>query len=635
MCGIAGILEPKATGDLGRVARMMADRLVHRGPDGGDVWADNEAGVALGHRRLAIIDLSAAGHQPMISSCGRMVLSYNGEIYNAPELRAELVARGRVFRGHSDTEVIVEGAAEWGLKALLPRLTGMFAFALWNREARRLTLVRDRFGIKPLYWSNEGGRFLFGSELKALTAHPEFDREIDRNAVAAYLRFCYVPAPQSIYRAARKLEAGHLLEISPGGSPQVRPWWRLADVVRAARAAPFAGDESEAVAALDELLRDAVRRRMVADVPLGAFLSGGVDSSTVTALMQAQSDRPVKTFTIGFQQSGYDEARHAKAVAAHLGTEHRGLVLTPEEAREVIPKLPEMYDEPFADSSQIPTFLVSRMTREHVTVALSGDGGDEIFAGYSRYIEAAGRLRRIWALPGPLRHAMARGLDAVPARWWSRLAPSLPQAGEKAHKLAGSISAGPESFYRHVVSTWAAPEDAVPGARETWGSAWDEAEALCPDPVERMQYLDAMTYMTDDILTKVDRASMAVSLEARVPLMDHRVAEFAWSLPMGMKLAGGQGKHLLRQVLYNYVPRRMIERPKQGFAVPLGDWLRAPLKDWAGDLLSDASLRQSDLVSPRAVQTLWSEHQNHTKDHSARLWAVIGLQAFLEQAPPG
>ncbi|MFQ5565060.1 MAG: asparagine synthase (glutamine-hydrolyzing) [Paracoccaceae bacterium] len=629
MCGIAGILDPKATGDPGAIARKMAARLVHRGPDGEDVWTDPEVGVALGHRRLAIIDLSAAGHQPMVSSCGRMVLSYNGEIYNAPELRAELVARGRVFWGHSDTEVIVEGAAEWGLAALLPRLIGMFVFALWDRERRRLTLVRDRFGIKPLYWSHEGGRLLFGSELKALTADPGFDRAIDRNAVAAYLRFCYVPAPQSIYRAARKLEAGHLLEISPGGAPEVRAWWRLADLVRAVRAAPFSGSEAEATVALDDLLRDAVRRRMVADVPLGAFLSGGVDSSTVTALMQAQSELPVKTFTIGFDLPGYDEARHAGTVAAHLGTDHHELILTPEEAMAVIPKLPEIYDEPFADSSQIPTYLVSRMTRDHVTVALSGDGGDEIFAGYNRYIEAAGRLRRIWALPGPLRRAVARGLDAVPARWWPRLAPSLPQAGAKARKLAGAIAAGEQDFYTGVVSAWAAPEQVVSGARENWASVWDEAGALCPDPVERMLYLDAMTYMADDILTKVDRASMAVSLEARVPLMDHRVAEFAWSLPMRMKLAGGQGKHLLRQVLYRYVPSRMIERPKQGFAMPVGDWLRGPLRDWAGDLLSDAALGQRDLIRPRAVEALWREHQSGHHDHSARLWAVINLQAFL------
>ncbi len=627
MCGIAGILEPEATGDLSGIARKMTDRLIHRGPDGEDVWADNDAGVALGHRRLAIIDLSAAGHQPMISSCGRMVISYNGEIYNAPELRAELVAKGRVFRGRSDTEVIVEGAAEWGLEALLPRLIGMFAFALWDRRNRRLTLVRDRFGIKPLYWSYDRGRFLFGSELKAITAHPEFDREIDRNAVAAYLRFCYVPSPQSIYRAARKLEAGHILEISPGGAPELKAWWRLSDIIREARATPFAGSEEEAAEALEDLLLDAVRRRMVADVPLGAFLSGGVDSSTVTALMQAQSDRPVKTFTIGFDQPGYDEAKHAKAVAAHLGTDHRELILTPDEAMAVIPKLPDMYDEPFADSSQIPTYLVSRMTREHVSVALSGDGGDELFAGYNRYIEAAGRLRPIWALPGLARRVIAKGIDAVPTRLWPRLIPFLPQAGEKMEKLAGAIVAGHEDFYKRVVSTWHDPEDVISGGQETWGSAWDEAETLCPDPVERMQYLDAMTYMTDDILAKVDRASMAVSLEVRVPLLDHRVAAFAWSLPMQTKLAGVQGKRVLRRVLHRYVPRRMIERPKQGFGVPIGEWLRSPLRDWAGDLLSSASLRQRGLICPQTVETLWSEHQSRRKDHSARLWAVITLQA--------
>jgi asparagine synthase (glutamine-hydrolysing) len=503
----------------------------------------------------------------------------------------------------------------------------MFAFALWDRRDRRLTLVRDRFGIKPLYWSHDKGRFLFGSELKAITAHPAFDRETDRNAVAAYLRFSYVPSPQTIYRAARKLEAGHMLEISPGGAPDIKPWWRLCDTIREARAARFTGNEQEAVEALEDLLRDCVRRRMVADVPLGAFLSGGVDSSTVTALMQAQSDRPVKTFTIGFDQPGYDEAKHAKAVAAHLGTDHHELILTAGEAMAVIPKLPEIYDEPFADRSQIPTYLVSSMTRQHVTVALSGDGGDELFAGYNRYIQAAGRLRTIWALPGLVRRAIAKGIDAVPPRLWPRLMPSLPQAGEKMEKLSGAIVAGNAGFYKHVVSTWRNPEDIVSGAREAWASAWDEAEALCPDPVERMQYLDAMTYMTDDILTKVDRASMAVSLEARVPLMDHRVAEFAWSLPMRMKLAEGQGKHVLRRVLYKHVPRGMIERPKQGFMVPLGDWLRSPLRDWAGDLLSGATLRQRGLICPQAVETLWSEHQSGKKDHTAQLWAAINLQA--------
>ncbi|HUS54353.1 MAG TPA: asparagine synthase (glutamine-hydrolyzing) [Thermohalobaculum sp.] len=627
MCGIAGILESKATGDLGDTARKMTDRLAHRGPDGGDVWTDDSAGIALGHRRLAIVDLSEAGHQPMISSCGRLVLSYNGEIYNAPELRAELEAKGRVFRGRSDTEVIVEGAAEWGLEALLPRLIGMFALAFWDRRDRRLTLARDRFGIKPLYWSNDRGRFLFGSELKALTANPSFDREIDRNAVAAYLRFSYVPSPQSIYRAARKLEAGHILDVLAGQPPSIKAWWRLSDIVREAQASPFTGSDADAVEALEALLLDSVGRRMVADVPLGAFLSGGVDSSTIVAMMQAQSTRPVKTFTIGFDQPGYNEAAHAKAVASHLGTDHHELILTADEAMAVIPKLPEMYDEPFADNSQIPTYLVSRMARQHVTVALSGDGGDELFAGYNRHIQAAGRLRAVWALPRPLRRTIATGINAVPTQLWPRLMPSLPQANDKMAKLSGAISAGPDGFYKRVVSTWQDPETLVSGAHESWASAWGEAEALCPDPVERMQYLDALTYMTDDILTKVDRASMAVSLEARVPLMDHRVAAFAWSLPMRMKLAGGQGKHLLRQVLYRHVPRKMIERPKQGFSVPIGDWLHGPLRDWAEDFLSPAAIGQRGLIDPQTVETLWAEHKSGQRDHSARLWAVINLQA--------
>lgn len=634
MCGIAGILEQSAPAGLGAVARDMTGTMVHRGPDGGDVWADVGAGVALGHRRLAIVDLSEAGHQPMISSCGRLVVSYNGEIYNAPELRAELVAKGRAFRGRSDTEVIVEGAAEWGLATLLPRLIGMFAVAVWDRRDRRLTLARDRFGIKPLYWSDAGGRFLFGSELKALTAHPGFDREIDRDAVAAYLRFCYVPAPQSIYRTARKLEAGHVLEVSPGAAPRVAPWWRLSDTVRAARAAPFAGSAKEAGAALEELLRDCVGRRMVADVPLGALLSGGIDSSTVAALMQALSDRPVQTFTIGFDQPGYDEAVHARAVAQHLGTDHHQLILTAEDAMGVIPKLPEIYDEPFADPSQIPTYLVSRMARQQVTVALSGDGGDELFAGYNRYIAAAGRLGRVWAFPGLVRRIIANGIDAVPARLWPRLMPSLPQADDKMAKLSGAVRGGRDGFYRQVVSTWRDPEKAVSGAGEIWGSAWEEAEALCPDPVERMQYLDAMTYMADDILTKVDRASMAVSLEARVPLLDHRAAAFAWSLPMGMKLAGGQGKQVLRQVLYRHVPRELIERPKQGFSVPIGDWLRGPLREWAGDLLDASAIKRRGLVCPEAVETLWAAHLDGTRDHSSRLWAVINLQATLGRPRP-
>ena len=635
MCGIAGILDPAGGTALPDRAAAMARRLHHRGPDGSDVWTDPEAGIALGHRRLAIIDLSPAGPQPMISSCGRMVLSYNGEIYNAAELRTELEAGGRVFRGHSDSEVIVEGAAEWGLAALLPRLIGMFALALWDRRERRLSLVRDRFGIKPLYWSYDGACLRFGSELKALTAEPGFDRTIDRDALASYLRFCYVPSPQSIYRAARKLPAGHVLEISPAGAPRIDAWWRLADLVRSARAAPFTGSKGEATEALEELLKDAVKRRMYADVPLGVFLSGGVDSATVTALMQAQSDRPVQSFTVGFSETGYDEAAHAAQVAAHLGTDHTEEILTPDAARAVIPDMPAIFDEPFADSSQIPTLLVSQITRRQVTVALSGDGGDEIFGGYNRHIEADGRLKRLWSLPGPLRRSMATGAEWVPPAWWRRLLPGLPQPDEKAAKLAQALRAGPECFYRTVVSTWPDPAKLTLAGDEDWHEAWGEAETLCPDPVERMQYLDAMTYMSEDILAKVDRTSMAVSLEVRVPLMDHRVAAFAWSLPMHLKTAGGQGKRILRRVLYRHVPRNLIERPKQGFQMPIGHWLRDPLRSWAEDLLSEAEIKAHGLVRSGPVRAIWDEHLSGRRDHAARLWTVLNLQAFAQNlAPP-
>ena len=630
MCGITGILQP-AGSNLAQRAGAMTRTLVHRGPDGGDVWVDPDAGIALGHRRLAIIDLSPAGHQPMTSSCGRMVLSYNGEIYNAAELRAELEAKGRHFRGHSDTEVIVEGAAEWGLEVLLPHLIGMFALALWDREARRLTLVRDRFGIKPLYWSHQDTCLRFGSELKALTAEPDFDRTIDRNAATAYLRFGYVPAPRSIYRAAHKLAPGHLLEITAGGQPVTRPWWRLADLVREARVMPFTGSAPEAAEHLEALLGDAVRRRMYADVPLGVFLSGGIDSSAVTALMQSAGTDPVKSFTIGFDVPGFDEATHAQAVAAHLGTDHQTQILTPQTALDLVPELTGMQDEPFADPSLIPTWLVSRMTRRDVTVALSGDGGDEIFTGYNRYVEAAGRLGRLWSLPGLARRAMAGALDAVPDGWWPHLT-RVPLASDKATKLARALRHGPREFYRGVVSTWHDPDQVVPGGAEEWAEAWGEAEALCPDPVERMMYLDALTYMTDDILTKVDRASMAVSLEVRVPLMDHRVAAFAWSLPMAHRLSGGQGKRVLRQVLEAHVPRALTDRPKHGFAVPLRDWLRGPLADWAEGLLNQRALEERGLMSPGRIQPLWKAHRSGRADHGTKLWTALMLQSFAEKA---
>jgi asparagine synthase (glutamine-hydrolysing) len=535
MCGVAGVWDRgirRSPTALEQAASAMTEALHHRGPDAGNVWCDAEAGVALGHRRLSIVDLSPAGAQPMCSSCGRFVLSYNGEIYNADELRPELAAKGRPFRGHSDTEVIVEGIAVWGVEATIKRLIGMFALALWDRQERTLYLVRDRLGIKPMYWGAFGELFLFGSELKALRAHDGWRPELDRDAVAAYLRTSYVPGPFTIYRGVRKLPPGTILSLRAGMAPDIRPYWTLEETARAGQAARFAGSEAEAVDRLDALLGDAVRRRMVADVPLGAFLSGGIDSSTVVALMQAGSARPVRSFSIGFNEEEFDEAPQAAAVARHLGTDHTELYVSPEHAREVIPRLPDLYDEPFADASQIPTFLVSEMTRRHVTVALSGDGGDELFAGYRRYFQARALFNRLAPLPHSARRAAAAIIGALPPAAWSGLGRAVPgrwrpkQLGDKLHKFARVLEGDGNDFYRLVTSHWHDPEDVVRGGIEPRGIIGDPAvTALVPDEVERLQYLDTLTYLPDDILAKVDRASMAVSLEARVPLLDHRVVE--------------------------------------------------------------------------------------------------------------
>src|SRR5665213_677619 len=585
MCGVSGILasRPPGPGVLAAQARAMADVLRHRGPDAGEVWADDSAGIALGHRRLSIVDLSPAGAQPMVSSDGRFVVSYNGEIYNADELRLELIAKGRRFRGHCDTEVLVEGASVWGVEAMVQRLIGMFAIALWDRQERALYLIRDRIGIKPMYWTEANGALIFGSELKALRAYPDFHPTLDRDAVAAYLRFAYVPSSLGIYRGVRQLAPGTMLVARAGKLPELCAFWSLEDVARTGQAGRFTGSEAEATEALDALLTDAVSRRMIADVPLGAFLSGGIDSSTVLALMQKSSTIPVRSFSIGFHEKQFDEAGYAAAVAKHLGTDHTELYVSPEHALAVIPRLPEMYDEPFADSSQIPTFLVAEMTRKHVTVALSGDGGDEMFAGYNRYFRAD-KVRLVLDTVPAAARGMAASLigrvspatlsalgDKVPERW------RINQLGDRLHKLAGVLGGTNEDFYRLLVSQWANPDDIVIGGAEPKGLLWDErVKSLVPDPVERMQYLDTLTYLPDDILTKVDRASMAVSLEARVPLLDHRVVEFSWRLPPALKAAGGEGKKLLRRVLDRYVPKALIDRPKMGFGVPIDTWLRGP-----------------------------------------------------------
>lgn len=639
MCGITGFwgdgcLEPA-------VAEGMARRIESRGPDDAGIWVDEGAGLALAHRRLAILDLSPAGHQPMQSPCGRFVLVYNGEIYNHQDVREQLDVEGGGFdwRGHSDTETLLAALRHWGVEGALQRLNGMFAFALWDAAERTLFLARDRMGEKPLYYGRSGETFLFGSELKALAVHPDWQGEIDRDALALYLRYNYVPAPWSIYQGIAKLPPAHFVAIREGGRVVGEPqcYWALSQVAEQGIAS--AGGEPEGLAdELDALLRDAVGRRMAADVPLGAFLSGGYDSTTVAALMQAQSDRPVKTFSIGFHEEGYNEAQHAKAVAEHLGTEHTELYVTPEEAMAVIPRLPEIYDEPFSDSSQIPTFLVSQLARRHVTVSLSGDGGDELFCGYNRYVLGYRIWQKLRLLPADLRKVLGWGCEHAPAHALDALQRLLPQRlrvsnlPDRLPKLA-KVLAHPdgESFYRELVSHWKNPGQVVIGAcePETILSRPERLPSL-PGLRERMMYLDMMSYLPDDILTKVDRASMAVSLEARVPLLDHRLVEFAWQVPTEYKYRDGQGKWLLRQVLYRYVPRKLMDRPKMGFGVPIEHWLRGPLREWAEALLDERRLRQEGFFDPAPIRTMWEEHVSGKRRWHYYLWDVLMFQAWLE-----
>ena len=643
MCGIAGFLDRTLANNarLGGIVADMALSLEHRGPDAQGVWVDSEAGLAFGHRRLAIIDLSPAGAQPMTSACGRFVVCYNGELYNAPELAERLDRDGVVRRGHSDTEILIEWCARYGVATLLEQCEGMFAFALWDRRTRTLTLARDRLGIKPLYWGYWNGLLIFGSELKALRRHSGWTPEIDRNALTAYLRFGYVPAPYSIYRGVHKLEPGHRLTLTAeGGEPTLSPYWSLRRAACAGLAEPFTGSPDEAVNELERLLRRAVRGEMMADVPLGCFLSGGIDSSTVAALMQAESSRPVRTFSIGFHATGYDEAADAKRVAAHLGTDHTEFHVEPTDCLEVIPHLSAWYDEPFADSSQIPTHIVARLARQQVTVALSGDGGDELFAGYTRYLWADRLWRRLKPLPRSLRRAMAATLAGlsgpVPGALAAGAAALLPvgirpsHPADKLRKLAGILpTASADALFRRLVSQWDDPERLVPGAVEPRGPLWDEGvTAAFPDFTERMQFLDSITYLPDDILTKVDRATMAVALEARVPLLNHKVVEFAWRLPLDLKIRDGQSKWALRQVLYRHVPRALVDRPKQGFSIPLAAWLRGSLRDWAEELLAPHALAADGLLNPVPIRHAWAEHQTGRRDHAHALWAVLMLQAW-------
>jgi asparagine synthase (glutamine-hydrolysing) len=639
MCGIAGLwVRGGARPDrpLAEIAGAMARTLAHRGPDADGVWADPEAGLAFGHRRLSIIDLSAAGAQPMVSHCGRYAIVYNGELYNAAALRPDLEARGIGFRGHSDTEVLLEACAAYGVAEAVGRAIGMFAFALWDRPARRLHLVRDRLGIKPLYWTRIGQTFAFASELKAFAALPGWAPTIDRGALAAFFGRGYVPAPATIFGEARKLEPGVVMTLDGEGEPEIKRFWRLDDIVREAEKDAGGLDDGAAVDALKAVLGDAVRRRMVADVPLGAFLSGGIDSSVVVALMQNAADRPVRTFTIGFSERGYDEAQDAARVAEHLETDHTALVVSPDEARAVIPDLPAIYDEPFADSSQIPTYLISKLARGQVTVALSGDGGDEVFAGYNRHIQAE-RLERL-ARPGTrgLARLAGRAAQAVPPGVWRGVAAALPGpvrprlGADKMRKLAAVVGRDAAASYAELTGLWRAPERLVAGLGP--GQAGAEPPWLPSGAAERMQFRDTLGYLPDDILTKVDRASMAVSLEVRVPMLDHRVVAFAWGLAPRQRIRDGQGKWLLRQLLARHVPRHLFERPKMGFAVPIDAWLRGPLREWAGDLLSPDTLAGSGLLRSAPITSALDEHLSGRADRHHELWTVLMFEAWRRSA---
>jgi asparagine synthase (glutamine-hydrolysing) len=675
VCGIAGVFDPgRATlaERLVQLAATMAGTLRHRGPDHHGVWVDAARGIALGFRRLAILDLTEAGHQPMRSPAGRYTMVFNGEIYNHRELRRAL-APGVRLRGHSDTEVLLARMDERGVSDALHETNGMFALAVFDARTGELHLARDRLGEKPLYYGWAGHSLAFGSELKALRTHPDIPATIDRGALALFLRYTFVPAPHTIHQGILKLLPGTIVtftaKTTPGDLPSPRAYWRLSEIV-AARANANGSrarhcDRREAVDAVHDLLLDATALRMIADVPVGAFLSGGVDSSTVVALMQAaQPDTKVRTFTVAMPDIDFDESAAASAVAHHLGTEHTTVELTAGEATAVIPELPCVYDEPFADPSQIPSMLMARVAREHMTVALTGDGGDEAFVGYNRYVLGSAVWRPVRRLPGPVRRGLCRGLLAVTPdrvdRVMRQIEPVTPRRlrlrnpGDKVQKLGRLLDATPASqdgpddggafLYQALVSEWPDPAALALGAVEppTFAGQGGRVEGLDPTgapatvtrlgAVDRMVFMDQLGVLPDGMLTKVDRASMAASLECRLPLLDHRVIELAWSLPTEWHLHDGRGKQLVRSVLDRYVPRELTDRPKMGFDPPIGDWLRGPLRDWGETLLDARRLTEQGWLDPGPIRWRWNEHQARARNWDYALWTVLQFQAWLEAA---
>ncbi|MCB1562685.1 MAG: asparagine synthase (glutamine-hydrolyzing) [Alphaproteobacteria bacterium] len=647
MCGLAGFYSftpSRSRAALHLLGRNMAETLMHRGPDSGDVWQDPDAPLVLAHRRLAILDLSPEGAQPMLSPSGRYVIVYNGEIYNTPALQKELREEGYVFRGRSDTEVLLALIERRGLNRALQSINGQFAFALWDRQERKLHLVRDRLGKKPLYAGWAGSSLVFASELKALRAHPDFKPRLNKAALAAFLRSACVPAPYCIYGGVLSLPAGHRLSLdfSSGSSSGALepnadlnalavPYWNHLSVLDDARAHMDGRSEMEIMEDFGALLQRCTAERLMSDVPVGAFLSGGIDSSLVVALMQEASNRPVKTYTIGFQEDDFNEAAHAAKIAAHLGTDHHEMMVEGRDALALIPRLPEIYDEPFADISAIPTCIVSKFARESVTVALSGDGGDEMLGGYTRYLAGPRLWRNMKHLPRPARKALSHILAAIPSERWDKIGKGRLQFGTAMHKAASILPCtSEEEIYRRLTSQWDTPpvlygEDALP---LTALPEWKAPQGL--SFAEKMMYWDTLSYLPNDILAKTDRASMAFSLEVRSPLLDRRIYDFAWSLPLSYKIRGGQGKYLLRQSLKRYVPDHLFERPKQGFSIPISDWLRGPLRDWAETLLDARCLEKQGFLDAPLIRRTWEAHLSGQGNHAAGLWNVLMFQAWYE-----